>query len=64
MRPDAIEFYGNRRFVLEGAAPLQVIVSGRDRYVITPGLGFDRGQRVTRKQLRRRFWVLKQITRE
>jgi hypothetical protein len=61
VRPDAIEFYGNRRFIVESACPLQIVVKGRDRYVVTAGLGFERGQRVTKAGLARAFWQLKRV---
>jgi hypothetical protein len=61
--PDCIEFWGNRRFVIQAAAPLQIAVKGRARFVITEGLGFDRGQKVTKAELRRKFWTLRQVAR-
>ena len=56
LRPDAIESWGNRRHVIESAGVLKVVVKGRDRFILTPGLGFERGQKVTSGELRREFW--------
>lgn len=56
LKPDAIEHYGNRRHVIESTGALKVIVKDGHRFVMTPGLGFERGQKVTVAELQRKFW--------